>query len=472
MSAIRRRTPEDEAFLERMDQPFSPLTMFVCTYEAVIGNINKTHEVLIGMLEPRGPVKALNCNFGHKVQPGFERFEKKPKPPAPPPEALPRGRLGGHNGRLAPAVVRVRKPQGDATCFNSALEVTVIPGPEDGMPLAVRDYFVGKPDKHYALKSFPTTGKTQVPGVVCAGLEDGAYIARLWAKFLTEAGVAEDPALPITVIEERPIMLNFKYFLYRRSERVILNLSEIADHLEAAKAAAKLAERVETMEPDAADRAEAGMRADNPAAFKLYLNGGGGLPFPVREIKHVQDGQNISFKFVSLAGKKVRVNVFFRGKVNILGAADFETPREIHAYLSGLVHDRWDDFVDIQPLPDRVRRARARAAAKPAVVAPPVVKVIVPAPPPDLTIAADRVIADDDIDDLLDGLYDSGNYGPVVPPPEKRAAPSTTMSMAALLALAQGFEEDFGTSDDVPLDHVDGQDVEDHKEDSLDHDAV
>jgi hypothetical protein len=460
-----RRTPEDEAFLELMDQPFSPLTMFVCTYEAVIGNINKTHEALVGLLDPRGPIKALNCNFGHKVQPGFERFEKKPKAPPPPQEGPPRGRLGGHHGRLAPAVVRVRKPQGDATCFNSALEVTVIPGPEDGMPPAVRDYFAGKPDKHYALKSFPTTGKTQVPGVVCEGLEDGAYIARLWASFLTKAGVAEDPSLPITVVEERPIMLNFKYFLHRRSERVILNLSEIADHLEAAKAAAKLAEGVDDMEPGAADRAEAAMRADNPAAYRLYLGGGGGLPFPVREIKHVQDGQNISFKFVSPAGKKVRVNVFFRGKVNILGAADFETPRAIHAYLSGLVHDRWNDFVDIQPLPDRVRRTRAAAAAAAAAAKACAADLPAAMPPPDLTIAADRVIADEDIDALLADLCPPA-------PPENRASPKTTMTMAALLSLALEFEEDFGTSDYVPLDHVKGQDVEDHKEDPLDYDAV
>ncbi|MEL0212470.1 MAG: hypothetical protein VW891_18145, partial [Novosphingobium sp.] len=110
----------------------------------------------------------------HKAQPGYERFLKRPKAPAAPaPE--PRGHLGGGRRRLAPVNVRVRKPQGDATCFNSALEVTIIPGPEDNPPPAVREYFAQNPDKHYAVKSFPTTGKTQVPGVVCDNLEDGSF---------------------------------------------------------------------------------------------------------------------------------------------------------------------------------------------------------------------------------------------------------------------------------------------------------
>ncbi|MEL0212471.1 MAG: hypothetical protein VW891_18150, partial [Novosphingobium sp.] len=61
-AAVRLRTPEDAALLERVHPPFSPMTMFVCTFEAVIGNINRTHEDLIEVLEPRGAIQALNCN--------------------------------------------------------------------------------------------------------------------------------------------------------------------------------------------------------------------------------------------------------------------------------------------------------------------------------------------------------------------------------------------------------------------------
>lgn len=388
---------DDEALLlERAAPPFSPIVMFVCTFEAVINNINRTHEDLIGVLEPRGAIKALNCNFGHKVLPGFERFEKRPKSKqAPGARAEPRGRLiGSSRRRLAPANVRPRKPQGDATCFNSALEVTIIPGPEDNPPPAVLEYFARNPNKHYAVKSFPTTGKTQVPGVVCDGLVDGTFIAQRWAKYLTESGVAEDPSLPITVVEERPIMLNFKFFLYRASERVILNLSAIAHHLEVVK------------------------------------ESGEALPYPVREIKHVQDGQNISFKFVSPAGKKVRVNMFFRGKVNILGAAEFETPRAIYNYLSVLIYDRWGEFINIQPLPDRIRCGRAAAKSAPEKAASPA----------HLAIPAESIIADDDLDALL-GAVGGLTLDPAetAPPGEKAA-----IGIAALMVLAQGFEDDFG----------------------------
>lgn len=137
-----RHTPEDETILARRDQPFSPLTMFVCTYQAVLSNIRKKPEALIRALEPRGPIRALNCNFGHKFQPGYERFEKRAAPPAP--------ARAGPAGQIAAAIVRVRKRQGDGTCFNSALEVTVIPGPSDDPP--PRRPRLLRPDARQALR--------------------------------------------------------------------------------------------------------------------------------------------------------------------------------------------------------------------------------------------------------------------------------------------------------------------------------
>ena len=103
--------------------------MFTCTFGAVMDNIGRSHEELTGVLGPivaagRGPVKALNSNFGHFCQAGFEGLLKNPGP-------RPRtGRWG---------VVHLpyqRKPQGDATCFNSALELTIIPGADDDPPPA------------------------------------------------------------------------------------------------------------------------------------------------------------------------------------------------------------------------------------------------------------------------------------------------------------------------------------------------
>jgi hypothetical protein len=330
--------------------PFTPVKMFTCTYEVRLENLEMALSLFTERLEPSGPVKAINSNYGHKAQPGFERFLKRPKAAKPPPR---RRRVPGArapDGKLAPTTTRPRKPQGDGSCFNSALEATIIVGRADGPPPAVAAMLAENPCKYYAVKSFPTTGKTQVPGVLCPDLADGPFVANLWARFLTAEGVGREPGAPITVAEERPILVNFKFHLLRSSDRVLLKLARIVAHLKEAKAAA---ERAAAGPP--AEEGGAGGRA------RALL-----LPYGIREIKGPQDSQNLSFKFVcpDRGGgltKKVRVNIFFRGKVNVLGAYDFETPRRIHAFLCDLFDENWPHFVGQKPLPDRARRAAASA---------------------------------------------------------------------------------------------------------------
>lgn len=316
------------------DAPFSPPTLFVCTYEVELTNLGAPHSELISRLVPQGAVKALNCNFGHSAQPGYERFLKKPRP-SPVEGWAPRtGRPGG----LAPALVRQRKHQGDGSCFNSAIEaVLIFDRPEDGpVPPNVSALLSAHPNKHYAVKSFPTTGKTQVPGVLDKDLADGAYVARAWAEYLSGQRAGLDPQLPVEVKNERPIMQNFKFHLRQEDARVVLNLSRIVRWLEAQK-------------------------------------GGGGLPYPIRELKHAQDNTNISFKFQlpsggDKRGKRVRVNLFYRGKVNILGAASPVSAQKIHAFLSAAVLAHPQTFLARPPLPDpapsrRDDLAESRAAA-------------------------------------------------------------------------------------------------------------
>jgi len=372
--------------------------MFTCTFEALTGNISRSHEELTSLLGPivaagKGPVKALNSNFGHYCQNGYERFLKRSKI-----AAKPRGRQGP-----VPAA-RQRKPQGDATCFNSALELTIVPGPNDSPPAGVRAVLEANPGKYYAVKSFPTTGQTQVPGVVCPNLSDGSFVVALWARFLTEAGVGADPGLPVAVVEERPIMVNFKFHLLCQSERVVLGLARIVQHLETAK---------ET---------------------------GDGLPFPIREIKHPQDGQNMSFKFVCPARggtKKVRVNIFYRGKVNILGACDFESPQKIYGFLSSLVCTRWDELVGLKPLPDKVRRAAGRRALAPR----PAGLAAAPAPaapaPVNRTVAPENRLEDASLNALLSGLA-----------PPKSSASAALSSLILEMAEEFGAEFGFGSEED------------------------
>jgi hypothetical protein len=46
------------------------------------------------------------------------------------------------------------------------------------------------------------------------------------------------------------------------------------------------------------------------------------------------------------------VNIFYQGKVNILGACDFDGPRIIYSYLGNLICDHWRNFIGLRPLPD------------------------------------------------------------------------------------------------------------------------
>lgn len=430
-------SPEDRRLLEPPAEILSEMIMFTCTYEATLDNVARTHEDLTHVLEPSGTVKAINSNFGHKSQPGYESFLKRPKPANPKPLGKP-----GTNG-LAPVAPRRRKLQGDGTCFNSALEVTIVPDRDD-MPDAIKALLSTNPDKYYAVKSFPSTGKTQVPGVISPDLSDGQYVARLWARYLTEAGVATDPSRPITVVSENPIMMNFKFFLHLTSERILLNLAQIVEHLENAKIAHELC-----LVPDDRGNAEKHVQRRFPVAWSIYQAAVSDaddpaeqatkiLPYPVRVIKDAQDSQNISFKMVDgPAEKMARVNIFYRGKVNILSANSFASATTIHKFLDRLLRSKWGDFVGLKPLPDKVRLARAtRAAARPKPK---------PQPVPKYTIPPEQLLSDDDLDALLGDT----------PGPEKKLD-EESVDLGALMALAA----EFGL-DDSALDQMDREGKED-----------
>lgn len=427
---------DDQKLLEPPPVPFTESVMFTSTFVTRLTNIGRSHEELSRVLAPlvresRGPVKALNSNYAHACQPGYERYLKHPRP-APPAGALAaalagrgraanRGPVGrpGRGGKLAPITVRQRKPQGDGTSFNSAVELTIILDPAaDDLPDTVREVYEKNRDKHYAVKSFPASGEIQVPGVIAPDLADGTYVADCCAAFLTGARIGVDPRAPIAVEpgSGHPIMANFKFQLVRADERIILDLDRLTDYFQEVKVS------------------------------------GEGTPYPIREIKPAQDGQNLSFKFLcpnAVGGvKTVRVNFFVRGKINILGSANLEAPKVIYDYLSRIFIARWHDFVSIQPLPDRViALRRAAATGSPPRAAPP------RPPSPDLTIPPGEVLPDDVIDDLLAGV-DTAALAAVAGAAEKLA-----FDAEAIFALALTFGREFGL-DDSAGDEMDSEDVE------------
>jgi len=148
--------------------PFTTLTLFVCTYVAKLDNLHMNFVELTRVMcqNPHGCLLAANSNFGHAAQPGSERYLKTPKPP---------------RARRAPMRGRPRKVQGDGTCFNSAVE-----------PVITIDHPDLAEGKVYFVKCFPTTGETQVPGVVLPNLADGHLVLAAFVDYLNELGVGDE----------------------------------------------------------------------------------------------------------------------------------------------------------------------------------------------------------------------------------------------------------------------------------------
>jgi hypothetical protein len=345
----RRRTDAELLAMHELGT-FTAPTLFLCTYVGRLGGLHRQVPELTETLceNPHGCLAAINSNFGHAAQPGYERYIKKPKP------------VEEEAANYTPSKGRRRKEQGDGTCFNSAVE-PVIKIAHDGIA----------EDKVYFIKCFPTTGEVQVPGVVCPDLSDGPAVIRAFVEYLNELGVGEaldddDEALqrqqqparaPITVVSHSPNMLDFKFRLRRNGPRVLIDLRGFAEFLRALEAAKAVAGAPLTA-------AQAAQLAKWPAAVLP--------PFPVREVRPSARVSGIRVTFRLAVFKRAdgtlrapRVNVFQTGKVNILGAESVETVQKIYDFFSGLFSANWAHFVSLQPRRDAEIRLRAAAAAAP-----------------------------------------------------------------------------------------------------------
>ena len=376
--------------------PFTPLTLFVCTYVAKLANLHISFVELTRIMcaRPHGCLLAVNSNFGHAAQPGAERHLKSPKPPAP---------------RQAPSRGRPRKVQGDGTCFNSAIEPVVAVG------------LAGlAPGKVYYVKCFPTTGETQVPGVVLPDLSDGHAVLAAFVAYLNELGVgdaappapgaapgAARPPLAVAIAREQPKMINYKFRLARSSPRILVNLHALAAYLGALEAT-KLAEGGPAPTP-----AQLARFAAWPA---LVLP-----PHPVRETKSPTDDVKVSFRFREPA-RAPRLNVFQEGKVNILGADSVMSAERIYDFFTRLFAANWAALVTLQPRRDLERRPPPPPPAPPPPHAPPLSDA-----------AVDALLADvlgDDPAPAADGALHADAPGGAADDPAPPAALDAEMAAA------------------------------------------
>jgi hypothetical protein len=197
-------------------------------------------------------------------------------------------------------VLRRRKLQGDGTCFNSAIESVI---------------YLEETGKVYKTKFFTTKGGiVQIPGVTNDDLSDGNMVADKWRDFLrVQFG---DEKIEIAENSSRPIMMNFKFELLKTSGRIRFNLLKFSEKLR-------------------------GLDEKIPA------------PFPVKEIKYaVGEEMKLSFKFLMPDEKTMRVNVFLRGKINILGAKNRTHVNTVYKYFCDLFVLNWSELIKLKPVPD------------------------------------------------------------------------------------------------------------------------
>lgn len=283
---------------------FSELNLFVCTYVAKLGNINVNFEQLTHTLcdNLSGNILAINSNYGHASQPGHESFIKHPKVII--------------NDKHIYIKGRTRKIQGDGTCFNSAIEPVIkLNNSSD--------------DKFYYIKCFPTTGETQIPGVIESDFSDGHDVLVIFINFLNnlQIGIREaDTIKQIYIESEGPKMLNYKFKLNRENNRILINMIKIAEYLFV-------------------------LDQDGDILPWIRID----PPFQIKEIKSPVDDIKVSFRFQTSVKRAPRINIFQEGKINILGSESIESARLIYTFLTDIFKNNWTRLINVKPEKDKVK---------------------------------------------------------------------------------------------------------------------
>lgn len=306
-----KNLPDETLLIAPSSGVLTEKTMFVCTYVARLIPLRKDvveATKIICSRELKGNILVVNSNFGHVAQEGYDYLlktaEKKKK----------------KNGNK----IRTRKVQGDGTCFNSTIE-----------PIIRIDYPGMKENKIYKVKCFPTTGETQIPGVVQPDLSDARPVLDVLVNFLNELKMGENGE-PIYYENDMPKMLDYKFRVIRSCPRLLVNLRNLAIYLQ----------RLEE------NKLRQDTKAEEDDILKITLPFRPVLPTHfIREIKPPTTDVKVSLKF-TCGDRQPKVNIFQSGKINILGADSNEHSEDIYAFFLELFTKNWEHLVCLKPRSD------------------------------------------------------------------------------------------------------------------------
>lgn len=280
--------PENRVRFEN-EQPFQETELFTApitttvTLEGGMSNVVFHERDLIHEVIPDDDIVMYRCNYGVVKYDGWEIPVKSKK--------TNRGR------KKKEKVKKLRKKQGAGTDFNS--QITFVIRSLDSPRI-------------YKFKIF-RTGKIQLPGVQPQFVDDVMDCTKRIAKVMNwhlHLG-EQDEDKKTNLVELNPVMKNYK-FAIKMPEGTILDLSRVKKHLTDLK------------------------NDPNPDQPSIFM------------IKYTRQDTKLSVKFNTpiprKLNKKTRVNIFMRGKINILGAYDVNVTSQIIGLLHDIIGTR-DDII-------------------------------------------------------------------------------------------------------------------------------
>jgi hypothetical protein len=272
---------------------FTQPTQTTSTMEGYIDNVTFHERELIEELTPDDDIVIYRCNYGVLALPGFTMPVKI--------RTTNRGRKKKDKKK------KTRKKQGSGQEFNSQITFIVRSG-----------------QKLFKFKVF-RTGKIQLPGVKQSMIDDVIDSATKISNVLSfhlHTGVY-DPQHICNLLSLRPVMKNYK-FLVKIKPDYIIDMDKLLQLLRVEKARGA----------EALARGEA---LNRPNIFLL---------------KYTRQDTKLAILFSTptqkSAKKTTRVNIFMRGKVNILGALYTQSTRSICEFLHTVFAEHYDELAVLE----------------------------------------------------------------------------------------------------------------------------
>lgn len=320
--AIREEFKTEVVFEEThiFTQPVSTTN----TMEGYLSNVSFHEQQLIQELMPDENLVLYRCNYGKLKYDGYTEPVKQRKT---------------NRGRKKKAKKKkLRKKQGEGIDFNSqitfvALSTLVsfdkIETDENQTDNDQTDKIIPVGSRVYKFKIF-RTGKLQLPGVHQHLIDDVVACTKKIAQVLNfHLHPGETNPLHITnVININPVMKNYK-FIVKLPPGHIIDMDILRQILQAEKS-----KQFADVGESATDDDNQNPTPDHPPIFML---------------KYTRQDTKLSVKFSTPIYKKpkkrTRINIFMRGKINILGAFQADITRQICEYLHWVFEQNYDRLV-------------------------------------------------------------------------------------------------------------------------------